>query len=280
MSTSTWLITGVSSGLGRALAEEVLSRGAVVIGTVRTGGDRARFESLAPDRAVAVEVDVTDRDAVRALIAAAIDAQGGVDVVVNNAGYALTGAFEEVADAEFAHQMDTNFHGAAWVIGASLAGLRKRGGGRIINISSQSAVIGYAGLSVYSASKFALEGLSESLRAELAPFGIHVTIVEPGGFRTDWAGRSLIHTTTGLPEYAEFNDQASRTYARMHGHQPGDPALAARVLADLAEMDDPPQRLVLGAAAVKAITRALAARIEEIERWAHLSRAADSPADA
>src|SRR6266516_6867918 len=145
MRTSTWLITGVSSGLGRALAEEVLSRGAVVIGTVRTAGDRARFESLAADRAIAVEVDVTDRDAVRSLIPAAMDAQGGVDVVVNNAGYALTGAFEEISDAEFAHQMDTNFHGAAWVIGAALPGLRKRGGGRVINISSQSAVIGYAG---------------------------------------------------------------------------------------------------------------------------------------
>jgi len=280
MSTSTWLITGVSSGLGRALAEEVLSRGSVVIGTVRNQDDRARFESLAPGRAVAVEVDVTDRTAVRALIQEAIDAQGGVDVVVNNAGYALTGAFEEVGDDEFTHQMDTNFYGAAWVMGASLAGLRKRGGGRIMNISSQSAVAGYAGLSIYSASKFALEGLSESVRAELAPFGIHLTIVEPGGFRTDWAGRSLIHTSAGLAEYAELNDRASRSYERIHGRQPGDPALAAKVLADLAEMDDPPQRLVLGAAAVKAITRALAARIEEIERWSHLSRAADGPGDA
>src|SRR3954451_10414447 len=139
MSTSTWLITGVSSGLGRALAEEALSRGAVVIGTVRNQDDRAGFYSLAPGRGVAVEVDVTDRAAVRSVIPAAIDAQGGVDVVVNNAGYALTGAFEEVSDAEFAHQMDTNFFGAAWVIGAALAGLRRRGGGRILNISSQSA---------------------------------------------------------------------------------------------------------------------------------------------
>src|SRR3954453_12663614 len=149
MSTKTWLITGAWSGLGRALAEEVLAGGAVVIGTVRNEADRATFEALAPERAVAVEVDVTDRAAVRSVIPAAIDAQGGVDVVVNNAGYALTGAFEEVGDGEFAHQMDTNFYGAAWVMGASLAGLRKRGGGRILNISSQSAVAGYAGLSVY-----------------------------------------------------------------------------------------------------------------------------------
>ena len=254
MVTSTWLITGVSTGLGRALAEEVLARGAVVIGTVRSADDAARFEVTAPGRAVAVQVDVTDRDAIRTVLPAAIDAQGGVDVVVNNAGYALSGAFEEVADDEFAHQMDTNFYGAAWVIGAALPGLRKRGGGRIINITSQSGVIGYPGLSIYSASKFALEGLSESLRAELAPFGILVTIVEPGGFRTDWAGRSLIQTSGSLSEYAAFTDRVNSTYARMHGHQPGDPALAARALVQLAEADDPPLRLVLGAAAVTAIT--------------------------
>ena len=275
MVTSTWLITGVSTGLGRALAEEVLARGAVVIGTVRSADDAARFEVTAPGRAVAVQVDVTDRDAIRTVLPAAIDAQGGVDVVVNNAGYALSGAFEEVADDEFAHQMDTNFYGAAWVIGAALPGLRKRGGGRIINITSQSGVIGYPGLSIYSASKFALEGLSESLRAELAPFGILVTIVEPGGFRTDWAGRSLIQTSGSLSEYAAFTDRVNSTYARMHGHQPGDPALAARALVQLAEADDPPLRLVLGATAVTAITGALTARIEEVERWAHLSRSTD-----
>lgn len=278
MVRSTWLITGVSTGLGRALAEEVLARGAVVIGTVRSADHAARFEVTAPGRAIAVQVDVTDRDAIRTVLPAAIDAQGGVDVVVNNAGYALSGAFEEVGDGEFAHQMDTNFYGAAWVIAAALPGLRKRGGGRIINITSQSGVIGYPGLSIYSASKFALEGLSESLRAELAPFGILMTIVEPGGFRTDWAGRSLIHTSGSLPEYAAFTDRANSTYARMHGHQPGDPARAARALVQLAEADDPPLRLVLGAAAVTAITAALTARIEEVERWAHLSRSTDGAA--
>ena len=276
MAANIWLITGVSTGRGRALAEEVLGRGAIVIGTVRNADDLADFESLAPGRAIGAQVDVTDRDGVRRVTAAAIDAQGGVDVVVNNAGYALTGAFEEVSDAEFAHQMDTNFTGAAWVIGAALPGLRRRGGGRIINVTSQSGVIGYPGLSVYSASKFALEGLSESLRAELAPFGIHVTIVEPGGFRTDWAGRSLIRTAGALPEYADADERASRTYARMHGHQPGDPALAARALVELSEVDEPPLRLVLGSAAVAAITGALAARIEEIGRWTELARSTDS----
>ena len=278
MGGRTWLITGVSTGLGRALAEEVLARGAAVIGTVRNADDQARFEALAPGRAIGALVDVTDRDAVRTVLPAAIDARGGVDVVVNNAGYALTGAFEAVSDAEFAHQMDTNFSGAAWVIGASLAGLRQRGGGRIINVTSQSGVIGYPGLSLYSASKFALEGLSESLRAELAPFGIHVTIVEPGGFRTDWAGRSLVRTSDARPEYAESTERAARGYARMHGHQPGDPARAARVLADLAEADDPPLRLVLGSAAVAAITTALNARIEEIERSTDVSCSTDAVA--
>lgn len=277
MGTRTWLITGVSTGLGRALAEEVLAQGATVIGTVRKPEDLARFAALAPGRAVGLALDVTDREAVRTALPAAIEAQAGIDVLVNNAGYALTGAFEEVSDQEFAHQMDTNFYGAAWVIAATLPGLRRRGGGRVINITSQSGVIGYPGLSIYSASKFALEGLSESLRAELAPFGISVTIVEPGGFRTDWAGRSLIQASGSRPEYAQATERASQAYARMHGHQPGDPALAARALIELADSDDPPLRLVLGSAAVTAITKALTARIEEIERWAELSRSTDAP---
>jgi NAD(P)-dependent dehydrogenase (short-subunit alcohol dehydrogenase family) len=277
MGTRTWLITGVSTGLGRALAEEVLAQGATVIGTVRKPEDLARFATLAPGRAIGLALDVTDREAVRTALPAAIEAQAGIDVLVNNAGYALTGAFEEVSDQEFAHQMDTNFYGAAWVIAAALPGLRKRGGGRVINITSQSGVIGYPGLSIYSASKFALEGLSESLRAELAPFGISVTIVEPGGFRTDWAGRSLIQASGSRPDYAQATERASRAYARMHGHQPGDPALAARALIELADSDDPPLRLVLGSAAVTAITKALTARIEEIERWAELSRSTDAP---
>jgi NAD(P)-dependent dehydrogenase (short-subunit alcohol dehydrogenase family) len=277
MGTRTWLITGVSTGLGRALAEEVLAQGATVIGTVRKPEDLARFATLAPGRAIGLALDVTDREAVRTALPAAIEARAGIDVLVNNAGYALTGAFEEVSDQEFAHQMDTNFYGAAWVIAAALPGLRKRGGGRVINITSQSGVIGYPGLSIYSASKFALEGLSESLRAELAPFGISVTIVEPGGFRTDWAGRSLIQASGSRPEYAQATERASRAYARMHGHQPGDPALAARALVELADSDDPPLRLVLGSTAVTAITKALTARIEEIERWAELSRSTDAP---
>ena len=273
----TWLVTGVSSGLGRALAEEVLARGETVVGTVRSGADLDRFEALAPGRAVGVELDVTDRAAIRRVVPAVLEAQGGVDVLVNNAGYALSGAFEEVSDDEFAHQMDTNFTGAAWVIAAALPALRRGGGGRVINISSQSGLIGYAGLSVYSASKFALEGLSESLRAELAPFGVKVTIVQPGGFRTDWAGRSLVYAANGKPEYETLDGRARTTYNRMHGHQPGDPALAAKALVELADLDDPPLRLVLGGGAVAAIRGRLAERIDEVDRWAQLSRSADGP---
>jgi len=274
----TWLITGVSSGLGRALAEEVLTRGDTVVGTVRSRADLERFAALAPGRAIGVELDVTERAAIRRVVPAVLEAQGGLDVLVNNAGYALSGAFEEVSDEEFAHQMDTNFTGAAWVIAAALPALRRRGGGRVINVSSQSGLIGYAGLSVYSASKFALEGLSESLRAELAPFGIKVTIVQPGGFRTDWAGRSLVYAANGKPEYETLDGRARTTYTRMHGHQPGDPALAAKALVELADLDDPPLRLVLGGGAVTAIRGRLAERIAEVAQWAQLSRSADRPA--
>jgi NAD(P)-dependent dehydrogenase (short-subunit alcohol dehydrogenase family) len=272
----TWLITGVSTGLGRSLAEAALARGDVVVGTLRRPDQLGEFEALAPGRAFALLLDVTDREAVRTAIPAALDARGGVDVVVNNAGYALTGAVEEVSDDEVAHQLGTNLLGAAWVIAAALPALRKRGGGRVINISSQAGIIGYAGLSIYSASKFALEGLSEALRQELAPFGVAVTIVEPGAFRTDWAGRSMVYTSQGRPEYAQQSEQTRKLNERLHGNQRGDPAKAATALLTLADADAPPLRLVLGSDALRAITKKLTATLTEIDAWSELTRSTDS----
>lgn len=274
-SAKTWFVTGVSSGFGRALARAALDRGDTVVGTLRRESEMAEFEALAPGRSIAVRLDVTDREAVRTVVPAAFAAQGHVDVLVNNAGYALSGALEETSDDEADRQMETNLFGAAGVIRAALPALRAQGHGRIINISSQSGIIGYAGLSWYGASKFALEGLSEALRQELAPFGIHVTIVEPGGFRTKWAGASMTYAAHPLPAYARQYEGARKRFAAMDGRQPGDPERAAQALLALADAEKPPLRLVLGSDALAAITAKLAATQAEIDAWSELSCSSD-----
>ncbi len=182
-----WLITGVSSGLGRALAEAVLSRGEIVIGTLRKREQMAEFEALAPGRANSKLLDVTDKSQVRDAVTQAIQSAGGIDVVVNNAGYGLSGAAEEVSDGEIRQQMETNFFGLVAVTQAALPFMRAQKRGHIVNISSVAGYKGILGMSIYSASKFAVEGFSEGLAAEAAHLGIRVTIVEPGAFRTRWA---------------------------------------------------------------------------------------------
>ena len=273
--TTTWLITGVSSGIGHRLAVAALERGDTVIGTLRQPDAVAAFDGLAPGRSFGVQLDVTDRDAVRAVIPGAIDARGGIDVLVNNAGYALTGALEEYTDDEIAHQIDTNFLGTAAVIAAALPAMRERGGGKIINISSQAGIIGYPGLSMYCASKFAVEGLSESLRHELAPFGIAVTVVEPGGFRTDWAGRSMTYAAQPADQYRQLADAMRRSNEQMDGHQPGDPAKAASALLELADLDKPPLRVQLGSDAFAAISKKWTRSVDAMTEWQTLAASTD-----
>src|SRR5271166_1033391 len=184
----TWLITGVSSGLGRELALAALQRGDTVIGTLRRQAQCREFERLAPGRAHARVLAVRERAAITGIIEQAFRITGRIDVLVNNAGYGLFGALEEISDAEARQLMETNFFGLMAVIKAALPGLRSQGGGQIVNISSIAGVIGIAGCAVYCASKYAVEGLSESLAKEVAPFNIRVMIVEPGGFRTNFSG--------------------------------------------------------------------------------------------
>ena len=268
-----WLITGVSSGLGRALADEALSRGDVVVGTVRKAADAAGFEACAPGRSFAVLLDVTaGPEAVQGAVGRALELAGHVDVVVNNAGYGLVGAVEEVSDAEARRQLDTNFFGPLQVVQAVLPHFRSRGSGWFVAISSVAGIVGWAGNGLYSASKFALEGLSEALRREVSGLGIGVLIVEPGSFRTDWAGRSLVTSATTLPEYADV--VATRSWPEtVSGTEDGDPAAAARAVLAALDAPRPPLRLVLGPDAVAVADRKVRSMAADVDAWRDVATA-------
>ncbi|WP_372349781.1 oxidoreductase [Streptomyces sp. KL116D] len=263
-----WLITGVSGGLGLALAQAALARGDTVVGTLRDKSRATAFEGSAPGRSFAVVFDTTEPpENISEHVSEALRLAGHIDILVNNAGYGLLGAAEEVSEEELRHQMETNFFGPLHLIRALLPHLRERGSGHIVNISSIAGYLGFAGLSVYNASKFALEGLSESLRQELKPFGIAVTIVEPGAFRTNWAGRGLRRAGERLPAYAELSSKGDRNMERNDGHQQGDPARGAAAIIKAVETTDPPARLPLGADAVAAVRDKLESVVRELDTW-------------
>ncbi len=267
-----WLITGVSSGFGQELARAALARGDVVVGTVRQPAQADRFEDLAPERAHAVVLDVTRGADVEPAVQRALARVGHIDVLVNNAGYGLFGAVEEVSDAEARAVMETNFFGALAVTRALLPHLRERRAGHIFNVSSVAGVIGFPGGGLYSASKFALEGLTEALAAELAAFGIRVTLVEPGGFRTSFSGGSLRMAARVIDGYADTPAAKTRaSMSRYAGNEPGDPAKAA--LAIIAALEAPlaPLRLVLGADAVGMVRRAFGAVLAQVDEWEPVS---------
>jgi NAD(P)-dependent dehydrogenase (short-subunit alcohol dehydrogenase family) len=199
----TWLITGVSSGFGRELARQALARGDTVAGTVRQPAQLAEFRALAPERARPYLLDVIDAAAVGAVVPQIVRDCGRIDVLVNNAGYGLVGLAEEVGDAEARRLFDTNFFGLLNVTKAVLPQLRAQRSGHIVNLSSMAGTLGIPGMALYCASKFAVEGLTEALAGEVRPLGIRVTIVEPGGFRTDFAGRSINQAECVLPDYAD-----------------------------------------------------------------------------
>jgi NAD(P)-dependent dehydrogenase (short-subunit alcohol dehydrogenase family) len=268
-----WFITGVSSGLGLALAHEALDRGDLVVGTLRKTADLEEFEHLAPGRALGVLLDVTSgAAAVQAAVDEALSKAGHLDVVVNNAGYGLVGAVEEISDDEARRQMDTNFFGPLHVIQATLPHLRSRGSGWYVSVSSVAGIIGWAGNGLYSASKFALEGLSEALRREVAGFGIGVLIVEPGQFRTDWSGRSLVQSVTRLPDYSEI--VATRSWPEtVSGTEDGDPAAAARAVLAALDAPRPPLRLVLGPDAVAVVDNKLRSVARDVDAWRDVSTA-------
>ncbi|GAB3085758.1 SDR family NAD(P)-dependent oxidoreductase [Isoptericola nanjingensis] len=277
-----WLVTGSSRGFGRAIVEAVLEHGDAVVATARRVDDLAPLaERFGDDRLLLAPLDVTDAEAARATVAAAVERFGRLDVVVNNAGYADSASIEEMPDDALRRQIDTNLYGVIHVTRAALPVLRRQRSGLFLQFSSIGGRVGGSpGLGAYQAAKFGVEGFSEVLAAEVAPFGVRVVIAEPGAFRTDWQGGSMRRYPAGA-DYATTVGAINDLRAETDGTQAGDPARAARLLVDLAASADLPLRLPLGSDAVGRALEGDRRRIEETEAWAETSRSTDfAPAPA
>jgi NAD(P)-dependent dehydrogenase (short-subunit alcohol dehydrogenase family) len=277
-SLKTFLITGVSSGLGRAFAAGALAAGHRVIGTVRRDEDAERFAVVAPGRAHPLRLDVTDYLAIPEAVARAEAAAGPVDVLVNNAGYGHEGVLEESSMDELQRQFAANVFGPVAMIKAVLPGMRARRRGHIVNVTSMGGFITMPGISFYCGSKFALEGISEALGKEVAGFGVRVTALAPGQFRTDWAGRSMDRTPRSIDDYDGLMDPIRAARQTKSGKQPGDPDKAARALLALVDAEDPPVRLFLGEDALGLVEQKLQAMRAEMSEWEALSRSTSFPA--
>jgi NAD(P)-dependent dehydrogenase (short-subunit alcohol dehydrogenase family) len=269
-----WLITGCSSGLGRALAARVLAQGHRLVATARQVETLGDLVAMAPDRCRAMALDVADASQAGPVVARAAEAFGRLDVVVNNAGYGLVGALEEYDEAQIVRNFETNFFGALRVIRAALPILRAQRRGHFVNISAAAVIGNYAGFSIYGASKWALEGVSEALAAEVRPFGVRVTIVQPGPFRTDFVAR-LERATRHLPDYDPSSGKFQRFLETMRGKQPGDPDRAADAIIAAVAADNPPLRLVLGKYAIDKVRRKLGAAARELDAGSAAGLATD-----
>jgi NAD(P)-dependent dehydrogenase (short-subunit alcohol dehydrogenase family) len=272
---STWLVTGCSTGLGRALAEAVIAAGHNAVVTAR---DAARVADLAESdtsRVLALSLDVTDPGQITDAVRQAEEKFGGIDVLVNNAGYGYRAAVEEGDDSDIRQLFETQFFGAVALIKAVLPGMRARRTGAIVNISTIGVQIMPAGSGYYAASKAALEGITGALHTELKPLGISVMAIEPGAFRTDFAGRSLTQSTTVIDDYADTAGKRRKERDTMHGTQPGDPAKAATAIIAAVESDEPPAFLLLGNDALNVYRRLAEARLDMIKKWEHVSTSTD-----
>ncbi|HRH35133.1 MAG TPA: oxidoreductase [Catalimonadaceae bacterium] len=270
-----WFITGVSGGLGRSLALEAARQGDVVVGTLRNPDQFAGFENLFPGKTFPVLADVTNFQQVEAGIDYTISRFGRLDVLVNNAGYGLMGAVEELSEDQIRHQMEVNFFGALNAIRCALPHMRKQRNGHILNISSIAGLNGTNGGALYNASKFALEGLSEGLTLEVKPLGIAVTIVEPGPFRTKWAGEGLVNAEKSIPDYHESAHLIHERLANINGKQAGDPDKAAKLMWKITRVENPPLRLLLGASAYNLIERKMQKKMDEFAEWKSEGKATD-----
>ena len=269
------LITGASSGFGRALAQQALLAGHRVVGTVRDDDARQAFEALAPGRAKGRLLDVTDTAAIDALVAGIEANVGAIDVLVNNAGYGHEGILEESTLAELRHQFEVNVFGPAALIKAVLPHMRARRRGHILNITSMGGFITMPGIAWYCGSKFALEGISEVLGKEVAAFGIHVTAVAPGSFRTDWAGRSMARAPRSIEDYDALFDPIRSAREAKSGHQLGDPLKAAQAMLQIIDSDAPPSHLLLGSDALQLVRAKLASMASTLDAWEQLTRSTD-----
>lgn len=276
MNTSkTLFITGISSGFGKALALEALASGHRVIGTARNQEALQTFEALSDERAHGVVLDVTDFARIDSVIADVESRHGPVDVLVNNAGYGHEGIFEESPLEEMRRQFDVNVFGAVAVTKAFVPYFRQRRSGHIINITSMGGTITMPGIAYYCGSKFALEGISDTLSKELAPFNIFVTAVAPGSFRTDWAGRSMQRTPRSIADYDASFDPVRLAREEKNGKQLGNPLKAARAMLQLIDSAHPPAHLLLGSDALGLVRGKLEQSLKEIEQWEALTRSTD-----
>jgi NAD(P)-dependent dehydrogenase (short-subunit alcohol dehydrogenase family) len=272
--SQVWLITGCSRGLGRALAEAVLAAGHWLVATARNPAQLADLVERHGDRVRTLALDVTDPHAAVDAVSTAVEAFGRLDVLVNNAGYGNIGPIEDTSLEDFRDQIETNLFGVINLTKAAIPVLRGQGSGHIIQLSSVGGRVGAMGRAPYSAAKWGVEGFSEVLAKETAPLGIKVTIVEPGGFRTDFAGASTT-INPGRPEYDSTVGAAARFQRGYDGNQPGDPARAAAAILRVAALDEPPLRLLLGSDAVRIVEQADLARIESDRKWRDLSVSTD-----
>ncbi|WP_069814238.1 oxidoreductase [Streptomyces sp. TP-A0874] len=272
-----WLVTGASRGLGRAISEVALEAGETVVATARRPEALSELSARHGDRVVPLALDVTDRAAVFEAVDRAVEAVGRIDVLLNNAGYGLSGGVEEVGEQQVRDQMEVNFFGALWCTQAVLPVMRRQGSGHILQMSSIAGIATYPNIGMYHASKWALEGMGETLAKEVAGFGIRVTLVEPGEFRTDWSAQSMVRAIP-MPEYDEVLAKRRHGMSGAFAHlQPGDPRKAGEALLKLLDAERPPLRILLGNSAADLAPRVYRERLAEWERWESLARTTDYP---
>ena len=272
--SQVWLITGSSRGLGRALAEAVMAAGHNLVATARNPAQLDDIKQRYPANVLTISLDVTDEQSAEQAVKATVERFGRLDVLVNNAGYGDVGSIEDTSLSDFRAQIETNLFGTIIVSKAALPLMREQGAGHIIQVSSVGGRIGPAGRAPYAAAKWGVEGFSEVLSREVGPLGVKVSIVEPGGFRTDFAGSSTT-LREGRPEYDETVGKMARYQRDYDGRQPGDPAKAAAAIIHLAELPNPPLRLPLGSDAIRAIEQNDAQRATEHATWRDLSLSTD-----
>lgn len=270
-SSRIWLITGVSGGLGRALALEAAQNGDIVFGTLRKAEQIDAFNDLVHGKTFGIQLDVNMHDQIGPVITHIIDQFGKIDILVNNAGYGLFGAVEEISMTEARAQMETNFFGALAVTQAVLPVMRSQKSGHILQVSSIAGISSNPGLGMYNASKFALEGFTEALAMETKDLNIKVTLIEPGPFRTDWAGSSSVRSSRIIPEYDATAGERIRIINSYSGQQPGDPVKAAKAIFHIVNSDNPPLRLALGKIAVDVIRNKIRTMEKELAQWEELS---------
>ncbi len=275
--SKVWFITGASTGFGRLLAEEVLRRGGRVIATARSLDKVADLEETYPEKAKAYALDVTDPAQVSSIVAQATACFAPVDVLVNNAGYGVTGAIEEVTEDEFQPMLETNLLGLMRVTKAFLPKMRERGSGHIINLSSIGGLIAMPGWGYYNVTKFAVEGFTEALAGECEPLGIHVTAIEPGAFRTDFLGRSGKEAEAQIEDYAATAGKAREYFQTQAGKQRGDPQKAVEAIIAVVEAAKPPRHLLLGTQALTRFRKRLEEWTAELNAWESTTLGADFP---